>query len=157
MFRFHCSRAAALPLACAAVCALLAGGCGGHPQTAPVTGKVTLHGKPVGPGSILFMPDEDRGTKGKAASGNFGPDGAYTLTTYRDGDGAVVGFHKVTIRLISAPAAAENRGSVERPMTPTRTGGGGETDIRVKYANVQRPLLSAEVSKGGGPIDFDLK
>ena len=86
-----------------------------------------------------------------AASGSVGPDGAYTLTTYDEGDGAVVGFHKVTIRFASALGAGP--GSVERPVTSQ----GGAADIRVKYANVQNPLLTAEVKRGGCSVDFDLK
>ena len=64
---------------------------GGMP-TAPVSGTVTYQGNPVTSGTVMFVPQT-----GKAATGNIGPDGHYTLTTYDEGDGAVLGTHRVEI------------------------------------------------------------
>jgi hypothetical protein len=61
-------------------------------QTAPVTGSVTLDGAPVTRGAVMFVPEA-----GRAARGVIQSDGTFTLTTYQDGDGALVGPHKVSV------------------------------------------------------------
>jgi hypothetical protein len=61
-------------------------------KTAVVRGKVTCNGKPVPNGTISFVP-----ASGPAATGEIQPDGSFTLTTYRNGDGAVLGQHTVVI------------------------------------------------------------
>lgn len=80
-------------LSLAALIVALAG-CGSSYQleTAPVSGRVTLDGKPVGPCTIVFTPPQ-----GRAASGPVNPDGTFTLSTYDAGDGAIVGTHRVAV------------------------------------------------------------
>src|ERR1700687_5390629 len=87
-------------MACPTRCVLLAccllgmalTGCGG-PRLGKVSGRVTVGGKPVTSGTIMFHPDA-----GPTAVGTIQPDGTYTLTTGKPGDGAVVGAHRVTIQ-----------------------------------------------------------
>jgi hypothetical protein len=62
-----------------------------------VSGKVTYKGEPVRNGTVMFMPDESKGTQGPPAMGVLGTDGAYVMTTDQTGDGAIVGIHKVGI------------------------------------------------------------
>ena len=87
---------------------LLLGGCGsGLPERGKVTGKVTFNGKPVPEGTVTFYPQT-----GRSASGRIQPDGTYTLTTFDEGDGAIVGSHEVTIeavRFAGAPRGQELR------------------------------------------------
>ena len=45
-------------------------GCGGGPAMAPVTGKITVSGQPATRGSVIFMPDNSKGTTGKGAVGD---------------------------------------------------------------------------------------
>lgn len=75
-------------------------GCSKSPfDLAPVHGKVTIDGKPVPAGRVMFAPiakGESREV-GKPAFGTLQPDGTFTLTTFEEGDGAVVGEHWVTI------------------------------------------------------------
>jgi hypothetical protein len=72
---------------------LLALGCGGGSlETAPVTGTVTLDGKPLPHGMVVFSPERGRGATGQIES-----DGSFTLSTYGNGDGAVVGPHRVAV------------------------------------------------------------
>lgn len=82
------SRACAAALLVAAI-----GGCGhqGLP-VAPTSGKVTLDGREVPQGSVVFTP-----SKGRSATGTIRPDGTFTLTTYRENDGAILGEHQVAI------------------------------------------------------------
>jgi hypothetical protein len=80
-------------------------GCGGSNEyeTTPVSGVVTCQGKPVGNATVNFTPllDASRapGQRGRPALGLTDKDGRFTLTTYNDGDGAIVGKHTVTVRL----------------------------------------------------------
>lgn len=129
-------------------CAILACtvGCGEQSQLAPVHGTITLADKPIGPGNILFIPNVVKGIKAKTASGSFETDGRYSLTTFREGDGALVGDHTVVI-------------------TPRRVGvePGGEVATRAKlppiprrYQNAAQSGLSATVRDGNNTIDFPL-
>jgi hypothetical protein len=80
-------------------------GCGGSNEyeTTPVSGVVTCKGKPVGNATVNFtpLPDASRaaGQRGRPALGLTDKDGRFTLTTYSDGDGAIVGKHTVTVGL----------------------------------------------------------
>ena len=66
-------------------------GCGGENITlGKVSGTVTLDGQPVTSGIIHFMPQS-----GPAATGVIDDQGQYRLTTYSDGDGAVIGSHTI--------------------------------------------------------------
>lgn len=83
-----------LPLAAIAV-----GGCGGESfETAKVTGSVECDGKRLTSGRVMFQPIPDGEEKpGKPAFGDIGLDGTFELSTYVDGDGAVVGKHRVVV------------------------------------------------------------
>jgi hypothetical protein len=72
-------------------------GCGGVEQLecAPVTGKVTCNGAPMTYGVIVFSPEG----KGRYAEGVIGPDGTYKLSTYELEDGAIIGPHRIGVRL----------------------------------------------------------
>lgn len=65
----------------------------------PVKGTVKVEGRPMTAGRIMFAPVATGSdiNPGKPAFGYIESDGGYTLTTYSDCDGAVVGEHSVTI------------------------------------------------------------
>lgn len=75
-------------------------GCGRNEfRVARTEGVVECNGQPVSGGVVFFSPiaDSDQTTlAGKPASGDVDTDGSFTLSTYHDGDGAIVGRHKVT-------------------------------------------------------------
>jgi hypothetical protein len=121
------------------------GGCSCRPATAPVSGQITLEGRPIGPGTISFLPDKSKGTEGLAATGKFGPDGKYALTTYEEGDGAVVGHHRVQIESRPEGADAGDEAAASQPGT-----------IPLRYAADSG--LTAEVPpEGNNALNFDLK
>lgn len=67
-------------------------GCGsGGPQRAAVQGEVTLGGRPLEKGSILFRPTED--TKGPTAGGRI-ENGRYEISRK---DGPLVGMNRIEI------------------------------------------------------------
>jgi hypothetical protein len=85
------------------VCALLAlAGCGGIKRV-PVTGKVTLAGKPLTSGRLGFSPDEAKGNSARVACfGKINAEGEYELATLGvnkadGGRGVPPGWYKVTL------------------------------------------------------------
>jgi hypothetical protein len=64
-----------------------------RPRTYPVTGTVTLQGKPLAGAAVTFVPTGE----GEAASAITDSDGKYALTTWRAGDGAQPGEYRVKV------------------------------------------------------------
>jgi hypothetical protein len=125
-----------------AALALGLAGCGGGSGTVPVRGTVTYKGKSVPSGTVTFIPDA-----GPHATGEIGPDGSYTLTTYKAGDGAVPGSYKVVVVAMedTSNRLPEERASLPPPIVPT------------KYTSVATTDLTAQVKDGENTIDFELK
>ena len=92
--------------------AIAVAGCGsGDPdaiKTVVASGTVSFNDKPIEQGTIGFIPG-----KGRPAIGQI-KDGAFTLTTYDYGDGAIPGKHRVTVT------------SVKKEPSPT---GGDDTTV----------------------------
>jgi hypothetical protein len=102
-------------------------GCGNSDQleTAPVSGRVLIDGKPLTTGTVAFIPQQGRG-----ARGNIQSDGSFELSTYQNGDGAVLGTHRATV------TAIESGGSSSQPeerdikyLTPARYSIAGESGL----------------------------
>ncbi len=76
-------------------------GCGSKVpyNVAPVSGTVTLDGQPLTGGKVMFAPIAQGNTAkaGKPGFGQLNADGTFVISTYSDGDGAVVGMHWVSI------------------------------------------------------------
>lgn len=84
--------------------AVCVAGCGSGIKefpTAAVSGKITLNGAAVTDGRVFYYPVKNPGNNssesGKFAQGTIESDGSYELSTYGNGDGAVVGEHRVTV------------------------------------------------------------
>ena len=83
-------------------CALLAAsvGCGGSgPKYAPVSGVVTLDGKPFNDGVVVFLPKAtaENPNPGRSSAGETNDKGQFVLKTDELKNGAVVGKHLVKI------------------------------------------------------------
>lgn len=81
-------------------------GCSGGIEKFPiakVSGKVLCEGQPVSDVRIYFAPIGDKAgdkvevTSGKSGMGTADEDGNFTISTYGEGDGAVVGQHNVVV------------------------------------------------------------
>lgn len=105
---------------------LLMGGCARHqedkwtrsrPATYRVTGRVEMQGKPVDGAKVVFHTAVPVNGKDYSAFGYTDGGGAFTLQTFRDGDGAVAGEHWVTVEKItySDPPPPKNEGD---PLSP---------------------------------------
>lgn len=136
---------------------LAAAGCGG-PRLAPVSGRVTVGGKPVPEGVVMFHPAD-----GPTAVGAI-KDGAYTLTTFKPGDGALVGDHKVTISATSVGAGSMvEAASLDEEMARAGKKGvkwlvAGEVKwvVPEKYSKPESTDLKAAVADSANTIDFDI-
>jgi hypothetical protein len=125
---------------------LLVAGCGpsgNEKPTAVVRGKITYKSKPVETGTIQFIPDN----MGPTAMGAIKKDGTYELSTYREGDGATIGTHKVAI------AAKEEQTNFEGNAAMTD----GKRLIPDKYFLEVTSGLTADVKFGQENVfDFEL-
>jgi len=107
-------------------------GCGSKAETftvttVPVKGRVTYLGKPLTKGTVKFEPDS-----GREAHGDIKSDGSFVLSTFKEGDGAVPGTHRVAVS-------------------------GAGRQVPIKYANVSSSKIEKEVVEGTTDYPIDLK
>jgi hypothetical protein len=94
---------------------------------------VTVHGKPLPEGTILFVPQG-----GPAGVSNLNEDGSYRILSRKPGDGALIGVHKVAI------------------IPPVRGKVANAPKVPAKYRDPSTSGLTAEVKKGENILNFDL-
>jgi hypothetical protein len=104
-------------------------GCGSTPTahiaaTVPAKGKVTYKGKPLTKGSITFEPEA-----GREAHGEIKPDGTFVLSTFKEGDGAVPGIHRVSVSLTDRTVPAKFKNASSSGCTVTVEEGKSEYNI----------------------------
>jgi hypothetical protein len=94
---------------------VLAGCGGGGPKIVKVSGTLSYKGKPVTNASLDFMPEHGRPSWGKTDEA-----GRFTLSYDRTREGAVVGKHKVSVKM--RPTTVEEQKAVmmgkRPPMSP---------------------------------------
>src|SRR6056297_171841 len=79
---------------------LLLAGCGGGDfEVAPTTGVVRCNGRPIEGGLVFFEPTRtgDSAIVGKVGLGVIDEQGQFSVSTYGDSDGAVVGPHVIKV------------------------------------------------------------
>ncbi len=111
-----------------------------------VTGMVTLHGEPVGPGSIMFEPIGPEDSTTRAAIAHFEEDGHYVLKSAGNREGTKVGDYRVTIH-----------GGGEEAFGDEQTDPNQVSKIPARYSDSRYSELTATVEPGKKTIDFDLK
>jgi len=127
------------------VIALGAAGCESKAGLAPVSGKITLDGKPLAAAHVVFQPEA--GSKAPDIGGSYAftnENGEYTLRTF-DGDhvGAALGTHQVQVNL-----KIDTEGN-PRPRTPPKM-------LPARYN--RQSELTFDVKPGGSTqANFDLK
>lgn len=132
-----------VPLLLAAIGLLFLDGCGrgDRLETAKVTGTVTLDGKPLGIGTVVFTPE-----RGRAATGQVQPDGTYCLGTYGSCDGALLGIHRVAV-------IARERQSGGVGPTAEKSGAWVAPQF---YSDFTKSGLSCEVKHGSSNV-YDIQ
>lgn len=119
-------------------------GCGSSEfETAVVSGTVRCDGVLLTDGLVVFTPvpagDAKTVNTGRAASGIVWPDGTYQLSTYVDGDGAIVGDHDVEVY---APALEDD----DAPLTDANRYACGKVVLR-KTVAAGTNVLDLELSR----------
>ena len=156
-------RMAVILISCAA---LLMSGCGGpaRPETAPVTGQVTVNGNPLEKGKIQFIPANGRLAMGQIVNGT------YSLRTFEDDDGALLGKHVVTITAMEIsrnkklpkfePPANATPGQIRVMEAEWLEQHGGRVKVKwhvpEKYSDSRTSPLTAEVSAGENEKNFSI-
>lgn len=96
-------------------------GCGGPagPELTPISGTVTFEGKPVGPGTVAFVPLDGNGNP---ASGTIDTSGRFKMSVYNPGDGVLPGSYKVSVTVVKEPAHGDDKGNLYPPtfLSPER-------------------------------------
>jgi hypothetical protein len=99
---------------------VLAGGCGSGGKVAPVSGVVTLNGKPTEGIAVSFQPiaTEGNNVPGPSAFGVTGPDGRYTAKIVgEERRGATVGKNQVRLCAYIDPGDILEDGSLKTKPT----------------------------------------
>jgi hypothetical protein len=125
---------------------LLFAGCdAGTPTLVPVAGKVLYRNQPLPRGTIVFVPDADRGNNGPLAQGTIQGGGSYTIQTGGN-SGAMPGWYRVTVIAVENTSGFSLNGSaVPRSLVPER------------YRDPQLSDLACEVKAGQeNSINFNL-
>ena len=107
-----------------------------------VSGTVTLDGKGIGPGTIVFAPAEKGG---KPATGSIEADGTYSLNTSRD-LGLAAGSYQVAVSIRQMPQNVK-RGDRPPPGKPL---------IPEKYEDQATSGLRYDVAPGSNTINIPL-
>ena len=132
-------------LSLGALLAVALAGCSGKPQGPPrfpVTGKVTLDGKPLANTMILFIPTGQ--TRGHGGLTKTDENGQYKLFCRKGLEpGVPVGTYRVAMPMVVSDEPVEG-GVVTSQAIPT------------KYSSPSQTILKAKVAEEDNTIDFAL-
>jgi hypothetical protein len=132
---------------------LVAAGCGSKgpnlPPQYPVSGSITIDGKPLAGAGIMFLPRGE--TRGTGAFGMADAAGKYSLKTDHGGPGAPEGEYAVTISKV-----VNRDGTPYVPKPDVAEAGERETMPGI-YSDSMKTVLTAKVPQGGDTINFELK
>jgi len=143
-----------LPLLAALAAAALSG-CDSGPRLVPVTGTVTLDGKPLEGANIAFVPDQGNavstpGTDLTGASGNF-------KIAYNNRAGLAPGKYKVAISKLEAKAGVVLPEEFKRDPVMAKMAGLTKESMPDSVSGVGESRFEAEVLPAGGTFEFDVK
>jgi hypothetical protein len=137
------------------VFALVFPGCGVTSRTSPVSGVVTLDGKPLAGASIHFVPEGS----GRDATGETDASGHFTMSTFKPRDGVVPATYKVVISPPTGTADTTQYATPEEAMAaaakaPAKKPSGPA--FPEKYTRPDLTPLTQEVPVKG-ELKFELK
>jgi hypothetical protein len=128
-------------------------GCGTGANVAPVSGIVNMDGKPLPGGRIMFEPlasGEDK-LVGKPAYAEIQPDGSFVLSTFGDGDGAVVGKHHP---VVFGNRVEEDPDSPNRGRTGPNIGVIRMEDVTLEVVAGQQNEFTVEVRSKSADVRY---
>lgn len=124
-----------------------------NPPTFPVTGVVTLNGKPVEGATVIFSPTTEGA---EAATGKTDATGTYSMTTYVNADGVRPGSYMVKVFKFEslAPPPSESSPNFD-PNAELEDEGYDPDQVDTRAAkNLLPPKYSSEVTSG---LKLDIK
>lgn len=125
-------------------------GCGSDsPHVVPVKGKISYQGKPLTSGTVMLVPE----SSGYGATGQIQPDGTFTLTSFKQNDGAAPGKYKVTVEVFPEATA----GGPATGLPGMEFGPNQKPPIPIEYSNVATTKLQALINDGPTELDFTLE
>jgi hypothetical protein len=143
-----------LLVALAAISAVVLPGChSDQAKLGSVTGKVTLDGKPIAKGSIIFESPGQRPAVGRISDGAI-----VEVTTYDTGDGAPIGHHLVAISA-TEDAASGSTADTANPGEIKKTSANymsGKSLLPTHYNAPKTSGLTADIKMGENSVEFDL-
>ena len=108
-------------------------------ETVPAGGLLTYRGQPLEYYRVTFFPDGHRPAAGTTTS-----DGRFVLGTNREGDGAVVGTHRVAVVYVGPPNTNPDAGMNDfSPPPPPKV------KIPAHYHKAEKSGLAVEIPAGG--------
>lgn len=131
---------------------MLVAGCGpSRPATIPVSGTVTLDGKPAAGAQVMLIPEDG----GRPAEGTTDDSGGFNLRTFEASDGALPGRHAVTVVSRRISGVNADADGLEGDVAP----GGVKVEWLVpqRYSDPKTSGLTAEVVKGMEPLVLELQ
>jgi|SRR5688572_2092608 len=147
---------------CVVAASLLLTGCDSGLKLVPVTGTVTIDGKPLAYKSLMFLPEP--GTPGHGGGANTQSDGTYALIAsvpggVKDQAGAPPGRYRVivfdpTIPITQELEVQQAEGEALPAIGPDF--GPRKTEIPAIYTRSETTPLVLEVSDTGGELDVPL-
>lgn len=146
-------------------------GCSQELPYGEVEGVVTLDGKPLQHAEVVFMPDPERGTKGRRSVSLTDKDGRYRIASDLGRDGAPVGVHRVIVNdmlipklgMIPIAVTPEEAGTPGVPIGLKAPPGPSSPDPKKSrfpeaYSDaIKTPFQGIEVKPGLQTIDLKLK
>lgn len=139
----------------------IAAGCGGGDSfpVAKTVGKVTCNGQPVAKAIVYFEPLQT-GNSAKVGKQGFsftGDDGSYTISTYGNGDGAVIG--KVRIRVGRGDSKCDCVTNDEKDILQTeiKAGQTNTFDLTLPPVTVEAPSSAPVLNDDGDdkPVEVE--
>lgn len=121
-----------------------------EPVMVPVSGTVSLDGKPLSGADVSFVPTGQ--TLGQGAVGRTDKDGSFTLHGRRGGEGAATGSYKVVISKRVMPDGSDVHADDKTPPMESPA----KEKLLPRYSDAERTTLSAIVSAGGTRLEFPL-
>ena len=129
-------------------------GCNGSSaELAKVRGRVEYDGKPLPKfdhAAVVLTP-----TGGRLAKGVIASDGTFQLTTYKDGDGAVVGTAKVSVSAtIDDPSEKSEKHEGSKWVIPHKLGNADTSGLTCEVLPDQENVLRIVIrSDGSGTVE----
>ena len=130
-----------------AFAAIVLAGCGsgdsGGIPAVPAAGTITYDGKPVEKGTIQFLPEKGHQATGAIEGGKF------TLSTYKDGDGAIPGKHGVGVS-VTQDVPTKDGDTTVKYLVPQKYADPGEF---LKIVPSRSPPAARRTSSSTSPSD----